>query len=509
MAFFDAACRPSEKSEARVQSGDKNTSPLVDMTSEDVRNFFHNSSDSNKEKSVAGELYFEDPFEHCRQFANNSSKQASEITNSQMVAANTNEISSLKETTAQLSSEVQSLEKEVEKLNKEIIQLSLESNQNGCVSDNQTSGQGCTSSDSSTSNTKTPTDQGPSPKPTSDGNPPTPAGESNDNPATPSGTTNDSPPAPTTTPTIDTPTSSGKSDVGTIHGVNLSGAEWNSDEHWPTLSELQQYKADGLNTIRLPISWQRFQNAPYAQLDPNQLNQLDSVLKDAQSLGLKVIIDNHNYNRYGAPEEINWGKGPVVTDHNMLADFWSQMSAHVNKSPYASAVSGYDIMNEPDNDGNNWWPNAQNAINAIRQNGDTKPIFVENDAYNGKDTLDNFKMLNDPRNNLVYEVHTYWDPGHSGNYAGNEPANSQVAVNAIRSFVEWLKANHKQGLVGEFQVPANDPQWIQAESNMLNYLNQNDVGWTAWGGGAFGKSGNAYYIPGSLQEQALRNAANS
>src|SRR3954469_16025510 len=66
-----------------------------------------------------------------------------------------------------------------------------------------------------------------------------------------------------------------------LRGVNRAGAEYGEDwcgwtgqtyYEWPSeairTSELNYYASKGMNTIRLPISWERLQHTLYGPLDP-------------------------------------------------------------------------------------------------------------------------------------------------------------------------------------------------------------------------------------------------
>jgi endoglucanase len=66
-----------------------------------------------------------------------------------------------------------------------------------------------------------------------------------------------------------------------------------------------------------------------------------------------------------------------------------------------------------------WEQASQAAVSAIRDRGDDKLVSV---AGYGWDAVQVFTRLHpkawidDPENNLLYEVHHYWDGDHSGDY---------------------------------------------------------------------------------------------
>ena len=92
-----------------------------------------------------------------------------------------------------------------------------------------------------------------------------------------------------------------------LFGVNLSGAEWGNrypgtfgtDYTYPTASELDYYKSKGLTLIRLPFLWERVQSTLYGSLNSVEIVRIQSVVFAAASRGMYVVLDAHNYGRYG------------------------------------------------------------------------------------------------------------------------------------------------------------------------------------------------------------------
>jgi endoglucanase len=56
-------------------------------------------------------------------------------------------------------------------------------------------------------------------------------------------------------------------------------------------------------------------------------------------------------------------------------------------------------------------------------------------------------------------------------------------VDRLLPFITWLRANAKQGLVGEFGVPNNDPRWNVVLEQVLETLRRNHLSGTYWAGG--------------------------
>ncbi len=278
-------------------------------------------------------------------------------------------------------------------------------------------------------------------------------------------------------------------------GLNISGGEFggtggvhNQQYHYPTLSELQFYRDKGVDFVRLPFAWERLQDKLGGSLDTSgDLRLLKQVLVDAGTLGLDVIIDNHNYGRFNGVA-LGAAGGPTAAQ---FADFWKKMAIELKDYP---ALAGYDLMNEPHDMPNStiWKESAQAATNAIRTVDTVNTIIIEGDNWSGAHSWANSNnatlIINDPANNIVYQAHQYLDRDSSGVYRGNydqEGAYANVGVDKLKPFVDWLNANGLKGMIGEFGVPSNDARWLDAQKNMLNYMNANDLDGTAWAGGAW------------------------
>ena len=278
-------------------------------------------------------------------------------------------------------------------------------------------------------------------------------------------------------------------------GLNISGGEFggtggvhNQQYHYPTFSELKFYKDKGVDLVRLPFSWERMQDNLGGSLDTNgDLKLLKQVLVDAASLGMDIIIDNHNYGRFNGVA-LGASGGPTAAQ---FADFWRKMAIELKDYP---ALVGYDLMNEPNNMPSStiWKESAQAATNAIRTVDTTNTIIIEGDNWSGAyswASSSNAKLIiNDPANNIVYQAHQYLDRNNSGTYSGSydqEGAYANAGVDRLKPFVDWLNANGLKGMIGEFGVPSNDARWLVAQKNMLDYMKANNLDGTAWAGGAW------------------------
>ncbi len=131
-------------------------------------------------------------------------------------------------------------------------------------------------------------------------------------------------------------------------GVNLAGLEFGSattpsevnvDYVAPTAKELAYYHSQGLNLIRLPFLWERAQPTLNGSLDPAYLALIKGVVDNAASLGMKVILDAHDYGGYDGAK-----LGDARLSNAAFADFWRRMATTFAGNP---GLAGYDLMNEP------------------------------------------------------------------------------------------------------------------------------------------------------------------
>jgi endoglucanase len=272
-------------------------------------------------------------------------------------------------------------------------------------------------------------------------------------------------------------------------GVNLSGAEdgnpvtgvMNYNYVYPTTSEIDYFASLGLNTIRIPVAWQRLQPTEGGALSTTQIAQLQTLVAYAATKGMTVDIDLHNYGAgFGADV------GTTQTPDSAFANFWGQMAETFKNSP--NVIFG--LMNEPNSQTPAAWAvAAQDAVNAIRATGASQEILVSGSDW---DTASSWissgnaatvGAITDPDNNVVFEVHQYFDQGSSG--TTTNVLSPDIGPQSLAAVTQWAEENGKKLFLGEFGN-GSDPASLTAESNTLNYLNANSSVWqgaTYWAGG--------------------------
>jgi hypothetical protein len=137
-------------------------------------------------------------------------------------------------------------------------------------------------------------------------------------------------------------------------GVNLAGAEFAADAaHLPgtystdyaydSSSAISTIATYGHKIIRVPFRWERIQPTRNAALDATELSRLTAVVTAANSAGMKVVLDVHNYGRYivSGGAELVLGTDIPAAD---LVDLWTRLSTAFKGNP---GVYAYGLMNEP------------------------------------------------------------------------------------------------------------------------------------------------------------------
>ena len=202
---------------------------------------------------------------------------------------------------------------------------------------------------------------------------------------------------------------------------------------------LQTIKAQGYNTIRLPLSNQMvetpavpssvsFSNGSGAiNTDLQGLNSLqilDKIVAQAGVAGLRVILDNHRSEAGDSAESNGLWFTSSYPESAWIHD-WTVLAQRYANNP---TVIGFDLRNEPHNafsggacwdcgGANDWHLAAERAGNAVLAVNPKLLIFVEGtDAYRSNDYywwggnlagVANSPVVLNVANQLVYSAHDY------------------------------------------------------------------------------------------------------
>ena len=296
------------------------------------------------------------------------------------------------------------------------------------------------------------------------------------------------------------------------HEVRFTGVTWFGFEtkayaphglwarNWQDM--LDQIKAAGFNTIRLPYSNQLLDDPSAApegidyRKNPDLrglkgLALMDRIVDGAGQRGLKVILDQHRPNADGQSDL--WYTDQIP-ESRWLAD-WTMLARHYRGD---AAVIGADLHNEPhgratwgdNNPQTDWRLAAERAGDAILSVNPTWLIFVEGietyhgDAYWWGGNLEGagqFPVRLSVPNRLVYSPHDYgpsvW--GQPWFTAPNFPNN--LAAVWQRHWAYLAQQQAAPLVLGEFGARSVgqdvEGTW---QRTLIAYLKSNGIGYWYW-----------------------------
>ena len=276
------------------------------------------------------------------------------------------------------------------------------------------------------------------------------------------------------------------------HGVNLASAEFaphklpgvpGQDYIYPTKETAAPCAAMGMNSIRLPILWERLQPEMKGPLDEAELARLDASLKDLSSFR-QVIIDVHNYGRFRGRKLDRADPSGAA-----LPDLWTRLAERYKNRPNIA----FGIMNEPHGlAAREWRAIAEETTAAIRRTGATNLVLVPGTHWsgghswhaNGSDSnASALRGFIDPGRNFVFEIHQYLDEDSSGSKPGC--SNRKVGRQRLEGITRWLREERAQAILGEFGGDRSET-CLAALDDLLLFLRENGdvwIGWNYWAGG--------------------------
>ncbi|MCZ2825567.1 MULTISPECIES: glycoside hydrolase family 5 protein [unclassified Modestobacter] len=298
-----------------------------------------------------------------------------------------------------------------------------------------------------------------------------------------------------------------------LRGVNAAGGEFNdapdalpgaSNQHYAyNQAELYEYLYDrGHRVVRIPFRWERLQHSFGEDLDPTGLAELEATVDAAADAGLFVLLDMHNYGKFVREvddEEVKLGDGVTTSD---FADAWTRIVHAFKDQP---AVIGWGLMNEPihlpDGPVPTWKVFSQAAVDAIRDAGNTRDIYVSGNAWGGAQewpSKNGDPWITDPADSIVYEAHYYLAANNAGAYPDALADVDADAVDRgwdglrhrvtdeITDFTDWCGEHDVECFIGEMGWPydeADAEEWNRLGDVIYDILDAAEIGATYWAAG--------------------------
>ena len=273
--------------------------------------------------------------------------------------------------------------------------------------------------------------------------------------------------------------------------------------------------ADGLNIFRLPVGWQYLVGGTLGgPLNESFVSTYDGLVQSCLKTNSKCLIDivrfspdctlavyeinslQHNYARWnGQIVGQSTGSGAPTSDD--LANVWSQLATKYATS--ANVVFG--IMNEPhDVDMGQWSATVQTVVTAIRKAGATSQwILLPGTSYtsatdfqtNSAPFLANVTNPDGKTDNLIYDIHKYYDSDGSGT---STECTTDNVDGSFKPLGNYLRTNGRQAFLSETGGgnTASCEQYVCSALDFINSYSDVYLGWTGWAAGSF--DANSYQL---------------
>jgi endoglucanase len=271
-------------------------------------------------------------------------------------------------------------------------------------------------------------------------------------------------------------------------GVNVLGY----DPYWTAGGQrrfewrhFKEIRKAGFDFVRVNLQAFKHMDAQN-RLESQWLVKLDDVVREAQSAGLGVILDEHDFDV--CSENID-------ACRTRLSAFWQQVAPRYSQAPRNVA---FELLNEPHDklNGEAWNGLLAQLLTIVRQTNSTRIVVVGPSHWNSLNDLPLFKLPNDP--NLLVTFH-YYEPFHfthqGATWAGEEVKKlhgitwgSEPDRAVMRSDFDkvsaWAAANHRPILLGEFGAYDKSGTPLDLRTAYINAARneaeRHGFGWAYW-----------------------------
>ncbi len=236
-------------------------------------------------------------------------------------------------------------------------------------------------------------------------------------------------------------------------GVNILGYDpiWSdpSKAHFKDRHFKEIHDA-GFDFVRVVLQAFKHMDADN-KLDPNWLETLDHVVKQARAAGLTVILDEHDFNLCSEA-------GAEACETKLLA-FWRQVGARYADQPDTVL---FELLNEPHGalDGEPFNAVVADVLPVIRASNPARSVIIGPTHWNNLADLDKLRLPGHDRH-LIVTIH-YYEPmafTHQGapwtqmtrTGIGWGTADERARLKAdFERAAAWGRSHHRPMLLGEF-----------------------------------------------------------
>ncbi|MFN3388128.1 MAG: glycoside hydrolase family 5 protein [Allosphingosinicella sp.] len=220
------------------------------------------------------------------------------------------------------------------------------------------------------------------------------------------------------------------------------------------------------------------------RLDPEWLERLDWVVREATEAGLGVILDQHDFDACAKD---------LPACRVKLPAFWRQVAPRYRDAPASVA---FELLNEPYGplDAATWNAFFPELLAIVRETNPTRTVVVGPTRWNNFGELPSLKLPEEDRNLLV--TFHYYEPfrfTHQGaSWAGDmkdvsgvtwsEADRAQIQKD-FDSVAAWARANDRPILLGEFgaydKLPPVEMRAAYADA-VAREAEARGFGWSYW-----------------------------
>ena len=270
-------------------------------------------------------------------------------------------------------------------------------------------------------------------------------------------------------------------------------------KHFFTIAEA------GFDTVRIPIRWDlQMQEKPPYEINPEYLKRVAQVVNQAQTAGLQVIINVHNY--YGLME------GDFNKEAPRFLAIWDQVARKF--ADYPQTVY-FELLNEPTHEikARTLINLYHNTIRIIRKTNPYRKLIIGGNEWNSIGSMQQVTQVQDT--NIVATFHDYgpmdfthqgahWVPDAiaMGRIWGSKADKAELA-GIYKTAWEFKQKTNLPVFVGEFGVYEVVPldqrvQWMKYRRQEMEAAGLSWCVWDFGGGFELYDVANEHWYPGVL-----------